>query len=112
LARSVAVYKQDFNMNLTYIGAELDENFGMTMLARTVRDAWVFGLLPEGQTCVGHTSGQMQVLLGQVAQAWEPYGHLPSRLPPELAQRHGRIHGVAIVAARARGWDPELSEDD
>lgn len=99
-------------MNLTYIGCELDENFGMTMLARTVRDAWVFGLLPEGETCVGYSSGQMQVLLGQVAQAWEPYGHLPSQLPPDLAERHGRIHAHAIEQARAQGWDPELDDDD
>lgn len=99
-------------MNMTYIGSELDENFGMTMLARTVRDAWVFGLLPEGQTCVGHSCGQMQVLLGQVAQAWEPYGHLPSQLTPELAERHGRIHAHAIKQARAQGWSAELGDDD
>ena len=99
-------------MNLTYIGSELDENFGMTMLARTVRDAWVFGLLPEGETCVGYSSGQMQVLLGQVAQAWEPYGHLPSQLPPDLAECHDRIHAHAIEQARAQGWSAELGDDD
>ena len=43
--------------------------------------------------------------------AWQPYGHLASRLPPELAERHARIYGAAIKRARTEGWNPELDDE-
>ena len=96
----------------TYIGIENEENGGMTMHARIIRDAWVFGILPENDGFAGRNAGEMQNLFEKVHLAWEPYGQLPSRLPPELAGHHARIHGAAIEAARARGWNPELGDDD
>ena len=35
----------------TYPGIELEENGGMTMHGRIIRDAWVFGILPENDGC-------------------------------------------------------------
>jgi hypothetical protein len=54
----------------------------------------------------------MQNLYEQVYAAWEPYAHLPSRLPQELSERHARFYAQAITAARGEGWDPELGEDE
>jgi hypothetical protein len=96
----------------TYAGVDQEGNHGMTLTARIIRDAWVFGILPEGNTFAGKTAGDLQNLFEQVHQAWEPYGQLPSRLPPELAQRHGRIHDEAVQRAKAAGWSAELGDDD
>lgn len=100
------------NKPLTYAGIDHEEHHGMTMTGRIIRDAWVFGLLPEGDGCAGKTAGDLQNLFEAVHQSWEPYGHLPSLLPAELAERHERIHAQAMVRARELGWDPELAEDD
>ena len=53
----------------------------------------------------------MQILYDKVSAEWEKYAHLPSRLPPALAERHMRIHNEAIARARALGWDAELGDD-
>jgi hypothetical protein len=96
----------------TYAGVDQEENHGMTPTGRLIRDAWVFGILPEGGNFAGKTAGDLQNLFEQVHQAWAPYGQLPSRLPPELAERHARIHDEAIQRAKARGWTAELGDDD
>lgn len=97
---------------LTYAGVDRDENGGLTHMGRMVRDAWVFGILPETETCAGWDAARMQNLYEKVYAAWEPYAHLPSRLPEELRTRHTRIYGAAISTARDKGWDPELGEDE
>lgn len=96
----------------TYAGVDRDENGGLTHMGRMVRDAWVFGILPETETCAGWDAARMQNLYEKVSAAWEPYAHLPSRLPEELRARHARISGAAMTGAREKGWDPELGEDD
>lgn len=96
----------------TYAGIASEEHHGMTMTGRFIRDAWVFGLLPEGDSFAGKGAGDLQNLFEAVHQAWEPYGQLPSRLPPELAQRHARIHAEAVQRAKAKGWTSDLGDDD
>ncbi len=54
----------------------------------------------------------MQNLMERVQNEWDKYGNLPSRLPPELRQRHVEIYGRAMNAARDKGWDPELGDDE
>ena len=95
-----------------YVGINKDTNAGLTHLGRIVRDAWVFGILPETETCADWNSAQMQNLYEKVYAAWEPYAHLPSRLPEELQQRHTKVYAEAIVAAKRSGWDAELKDDD
>jgi hypothetical protein len=95
-----------------YGGIDREENHGMTLTGRIIRDAWVFGLLPMGETFAGKTAADLQQLFEQVHQAWEPYGQLPSRLPPELAERHARLHAQAVQQAKAAGWSAELDDDD
>ena len=48
----------------------------------------------------------------KVCTAWEPYGSLASRLPPELRERHAHIYAAAIQRAREQGWNPELGDED
>ncbi len=97
---------------MNYIGIYQDHFGGMTDTGRIIRDAWVFGILPEEETCIGWNSGQIEQLYEKVHQAWLPHSHLVSRLPPELRQRHERIYGQAIQKARELGWNPELSEEE
>jgi hypothetical protein len=47
-----------------------------------------------------------------VYAAWEPYAHLPSRLPDALRERHEKLYAQAIAEARSQGWDAELGEDE
>lgn len=95
-----------------YAGIDQDENGGLTHLGRMVRDAWVFGILPESETCAGWDGSQMQSLYEKVYAAWEPYAHLPSRLPEDLQRRHAQLYAQAVVSAKSEGWDAELGEDD
>lgn len=95
-----------------YAGLFDDKYGGMTRLGQIVKDAWVFGLIPESETCKGWTLGQMESLYDKVWVQWEKHAHVPSRLPPDLAARHARIHDEAIVRARSLGWDPTLGEGD
>lgn len=95
-----------------YVGLNEDEHGGMTHLGRIVMDGWVFGIIPESETCKGWSAAQIQALYEKVYAAWEPYSHLPSRLPDALRQRHARIYAAAMATGRAQGWDPELGDDD
>jgi len=42
----------------------------------------------------------------------DKYGNLPSRLPPELLERHTALYKMAVERAREMGWDPELGDDE
>lgn len=54
----------------------------------------------------------MQVLMDRIEKEWDKYGNLPSRLPPDLRQRHMEIYEKAMALARAKGWNPELGDED
>lgn len=90
-----------------YVGIDKDPRGAMNPTGNVVRDAWVFGLIPETETCEGWTQGSIQDLYEKVTAAWEPYAHLPSRLPPALSERHRRIYAAATEHARKCGWDPD-----
>jgi len=98
-------------MESTYCGLNNDKH-GITQLGRIVLDGWLFGLIPETEDCTGWSVGRMQGLMEQVQDEWDKYSNLPSRLPPELRQRHMDLYDRAITTARNKGWDPELGEDD
>ena len=92
----------------TYVGIDNDLYGGMTSIGKMIRDAWVFGLLDEQETCAGWTLPRINALLQQVNAEWDKYGCLVSKLPPELFERHQRIHGEALRNAQAAGWSGEL----
>jgi len=95
-----------------YVGLHNDRNGGMTSVGNVIRDAWVFGLLPEGEGCEGWSYDRIEKLYDEVSRAWAPYGHRVSALPPNLRERHTRIYDEAVRTARAAGWDPELGDED
>jgi len=95
-----------------YVGITNEINGGMTTIGKIIRDAWVFGLLPETETCEGWNIGGIDALLQKVNAEWDKYGCLVSHLPEELAERHSRIHNEAIARAKAAGWDGDVETDD
>ncbi|MEK6750265.1 MAG: hypothetical protein AABY83_13860 [Pseudomonadota bacterium] len=95
-----------------YVGIYDDKYGGMTHLGQIIKDAWLFGIIPETETGAGWAQGQMQLVYDKVSARWDEFGHLPSHLSPELRERHTRIYEEAIKRARAAGWDPVLGEDD
>ena len=95
-----------------YPGIDQDPKGAMNPTGNVIRDAWVFGIIPENETCAGWTVQGIDALYDKVTKAWEPYGHLASNLPEELRERHQRIYDAAVANARESGWDPELGEDD
>jgi hypothetical protein len=100
------------NRPTSYVGIHADIHGGMTDIGRMIRDAWVFGLLPETETCEGWDLPKFDTLYEQVHEAWEPYGHLVSRLPADIRARHERIYNEAVKRARELGWSPELDDDE
>lgn len=96
----------------TYIGVDKDLNGGMTTIGKIVRDAWVFELLPEDQTCEGWNLSGIDALYDKVNAEWDKYGCLVSHLPKPLLERHQRIHDAAIARAKDAGWSGEIETED
>ena len=95
-----------------YVGINNEVNGGMTTIGKIIRDAWVFGLIPETETCEGWNFAGIDALLQKVNNDWDKYGCMVSRLPPDLFKRHQEIHGVAVKKARAAGWTGEQETED
>jgi len=87
-----------------YIGIYNDQHGGLTCAGKIVRNAWIFGLLPESESCVGWGAAEIERLWWQVDAVWENYDYLASNLPDELRKRFNRIHNEALERARADGW--------
>lgn len=96
----------------TYVGIHNDVNGGMTTIGKLVRDAKVFGLIDDKETCEGWNFAGIDALLDKVNTEWDKYGCLVSHLPEELRQRHEAIHSVAIEKAKAAGWCGEAETED
>lgn len=96
-----------------YVGIDKDVNGGMTDTGKIIRDAWIFGLIEESETCAGWTAQGIENLWAKVNDKWAEYGFRVAALPPELRARFDRIQAEAVARARAAGWDPEkdLGED-
>ena len=95
-----------------YVGIDKDINGGMTTIGKLIRDAWVFELIPETETCAGWNLGGIDALLDKVNQEWDKYGCMVSQLPENLRQRHTRIHDAAIAHAKKMGWTGEIETND
>jgi len=96
----------------TYVGLNNDINGGMTTIGKIIRDAWVFELIPESETCEGWNLAGVDALLQKLNTEWDKYGCLVSHLPEDLFKRHQRIHGDAIAKAKNNGWCGELETED
>lgn len=95
-----------------YVGIHHDIHGGMTNIGKIIRDAWVFELIPETETCEGWNLAGIDALMQKVNNEWDKYGCLVSHLPEGLRARHDRIHGEAIEIARAAGWSGEHETED
>jgi len=96
-----------------YVGINNELNGGMTDAAKIIRDAWVFGLIAETETCEGWTAAGIEDLWRKVNAEWEKYGFLVSNLPAPLREKFMRIQEEAMTKAKAAGWDAdrELAEE-
>jgi len=91
-----------------YVGldADLAQGDGLTTAAKIVLDARLFGFIEDHETCQNWPKGKIQELYDRVTKAWEPYGNLPSQLPPQLREKHGQLYDPAILTAKQSGWNP------
>jgi len=96
----------------TYVGVDNDVNGGMTTIGKLVRDAKVFGLIDDAETCEGWNFAGIDALLDKVNKEWDKYGCLVSHLPEALFKRHQEIHNKALTDARESGWCGEHETDD
>ncbi len=96
------------NESKKYIGINNDKFGGLTDTGKIVRDAWIFGLIPETETCEGWMMSGIQQLWEKVNLEWEKYGFLVSQLPPEIRERFDRIQKEAIEKAKQQGWDADF----
>ena len=95
-----------------YVGIDKEIEGGMTDTAKIIRDAWVFGIIPETETCEGWLPQGIEDLWRKVNEEWEKYGFLVSRLPDDLRERFMRIQSEALEKAKAAGWSAEMGDDD
>jgi len=100
------------NTHIDYPGLDHDMNGGMTRVGNVIRDAWLFDILPESETCEGRRSSRIDAIHQLVNTEWDKYGSMVSSLPDELQSRHKRIYDEAITKAKARGWDPDIFADE
>ena len=95
-----------------YVGIDNDMNGGMTSIGKIIRDAWVFGLVPETETCEGWNLAGIDALLQKVNIEWDKYSCMVSQLPEPLATRHREIYAQAVRDAEAAGWSGEHETGD
>jgi len=95
-----------------YVGIHNDVNGGMTTIGKLIRDAWVFGVISENETCENWNFAGIDSLLDKVNKEWDKYGCLVSNLPEELFNKHQQIHGEAVKNAKQAGWSGEQETDD
>lgn len=95
-----------------YVGINNDQYGGMTTIGKIVRDARVFGIIEETETCEGWNFAAMDSLLDKVNVEWDKYACLVSNLPAEIRERHERIHAEAFSIAKEAGWSGETETND
>ena len=96
----------------TYVGIDNDINGCMTDTGKIIRNGWVFGLIPESETCEGWVAGQIEELWRKNNVEWEKYGFQVGQLPDEMRETFMRVHQAAMEKARESGWDGEAEIAD
>ena len=95
-----------------YCGIKKDHFGGMTPIGTIIKDAWVFGVLPETEGCENWSHDRLQIIHDKTKTEWDKYGSMVSNLPDDLRRRHAEIYEAATKKAREMGWNPELVDDD
>ncbi|OOZ39255.1 hypothetical protein BOW53_12410 [Solemya pervernicosa gill symbiont] len=88
-----------------YVGIHNDRNGGMTEMGKIIRNAWIFGMIPERESCEGWPATGIKKLWRRVDAEWEQYDYMVGNLPDDLRQRFSRIHSEAVERARESGWE-------
>ena len=88
-----------------YVGIDNEINGAMTDTAKIIRDAWIFGIIPETETCEGWLASGIEDLWRKVDAEWEKYGFLVSNLPEDIREKFMRIQTEAVDKAKVAGWD-------
>lgn len=96
-----------------YVGYDKDHNGGMTDTGKIVRDARIFGLIPETETCAGWRAHQIEELWERVDAEWRKYGFRVAGLPDDLREKYMAAQAEAMDRAKAAGWsgEQELADD-
>ncbi|GKY89329.1 hypothetical protein [Sinisalibacter aestuarii] len=97
----------------TYIGYDKDLNGGMTDIGKIIREARVFGFIPEAETCEGWQVHRIEAIWEQVDAEWAKYGFRVANLPDDLREKYLAAQAEAVARARAAGWsgEQELADD-
>ena len=95
-----------------YVGIDKDELGGMTDTGKIIRDAWVFGFIPETETCEGWLPDGISSLWAKNSSEWEKYDFLVANLPDDVRERFYRIQKEALERAKKAGWSPDLNVDE
>lgn len=94
-----------------YVGIYKDRYGGMTDTGKIIRDAWIFGIIPEDETCEGWLAQGIEALWRKTQAHWDRYGYAVNQLPQEIQARFYRIQEAGLARARQAGWHPELYDD-
>ena len=95
-----------------YVGIHNEIDGGMTDTAKIIRDAWVFGIIPETETCEGWLPQGIEDLWQKVNAEWEKYGFRVGALPDDIRAHYLRIQSDAMTRARGAGWSGAQELDD
>jgi len=90
-----------------YVGIDKDINGGMITTGKIIRDAWIFGILPETETCEGWLPQGIETLWEKVNAEWEKYGFRVGAMPDDLREKFLRVQAEALECAKAAGWSGE-----
>ena len=109
--------RYDLGNGFGHIALEVDDVYKATDEIRRrggkiIRDAWVFGLIDESETCEGWMPQGIEDLWRKVNQEWEKYGFRVNHLPDDMRERFMRIQTEALKNAKAAGWSPGMEADD
>ena len=74
---------------------------------KIIRDAWIFGILPEAETCEGWLPQGIETLWEKVNAEWEKYGFRVGAMPDDLREKFLRVQAEALEHAKAAGWSGE-----
>ncbi|MCH9741913.1 MAG: hypothetical protein K0U21_01765 [Proteobacteria bacterium] len=91
----------------TYPGLDNDQWGGFTHTGEIIRNARIFGFIPENETCQGWRMDQIEVLWDKVNDYWDQHGAQANKLPPEVFSKFEQVHAAAMEKAKSMGWTPE-----
>ena len=80
-------HKQSVEMHNDPSASEIDRG-------RVIRDAWVFGIVPESESCDGWTIQALVQLEHKVNEVWKKYDFKAANLPPHIRTHFDRIYGA------------------